>query len=311
MGTGPTQTRAGSGPPPRTRPVAPAPTGPGHGKVRHAPLPQHPGVELSDVPDGVSENHRPSRSGLSPTRPPPWPKRGPPPGTPRTNLPRDERSDVPAGASQNQTLHDRDCPRNQAETPAEEDGAPPGTPLIRPPRDERSEVPAGASENQAHHDRDCPLNGTLRHPAIECPTRNGPAWGRGRSGDGGEGKPRGGVPGRRAQTAWPERVDGWGKGKSSSTPSGCVATGCSPSRRSRGAHASTAPGSGATRGSRNSGVRPATASQRSEEGPRGSCPGAVPARARGETDLAVVTTKRPRRGRSRGARLAAPFIQSR
>ncbi len=97
----------------------------------------------------------------------------------------------------------------------------------------------------------------------------------------------------------------------SNTPSGCVATGCSPSRRSRGAHAPTAPGSAATRGRRARGSRPAAATRRDEEGPRGSCPGAVPARAQGGTDLAIVTTKRPRRGRSRGARLAAPFIQSR
>ena len=86
-------------------------------------------------------------------------------------------------------------------------------PIPRPPRDERSDVPVGAPENQVLHDWVCPPNGALCHPAIERPTRNGPAWGRGRSGDGGEGKPRDGRRDAERRRLGPTGWVGWGQGK--------------------------------------------------------------------------------------------------
>ena len=97
-------------------------------------------------------------------------------------------------------------------TPDRNEAPPTSTPLTHPPRDERSDVPVGAPENPGPSRSGLSPQRSLRPSSGRAPTRNGPAWGRGRPGDGGEGKPRGGVPGRRAQTAWPDGVGGSGEG---------------------------------------------------------------------------------------------------
>ncbi len=108
---------------------------------------------------------------MSPT---PRPKRSTPRRCPLLHEPRDERSDVPAGAPENQALHDRDCPRNLAEILARQDDAPPGTPRIHPLRNERSDVPVGIPENLSPSRLGLSSNRPTRRPkrgsSTQCPT---------------------------------------------------------------------------------------------------------------------------------------------